>query len=193
MKFQLPELHFRKQAGNQADLEALLLKYRAKAKLALNPGYGEHPVAGVVNCDLHSSKADVVANITSLPIYADESVQLIEINHASEHLALSEVVPAIQEWWRLLCTGGILVITCPALDQIAHLWHKGPQSHDCYILKMLFGFQKHPGIFHKSCFSGRLLAALLTANGFYSKLTFSPFPKRRTPWLLVGAEKKDGR
>ena len=79
MKIQPPRLHFRKQAGIRADLETLLLKYCAKAKLALNPGYGEHPVAGVVNCDLHCSKASIVANISPLSMYADESVQLTKL------------------------------------------------------------------------------------------------------------------
>jgi SAM-dependent methyltransferase len=180
-----PRTWLRSVSSIQADIGEIVRALRRDADLALKLGCGDHPIPGVVNCDLHSDKADVAANIASLPQFADGSVSLIETHHAIEHLSLNEVRPALAEWHRLLRPGGHLVITCPDLDAIAKTWLAGRTGFESYSMKMIYGSQEHAGMYHRSGYNGRILSGLLQSSGFAVIFTFTPYPSRPTPSLLV--------
>ncbi len=191
MPISFPATATRSVSDAQSDINQLLDSLRKQSHISLNLGCGDHPIAGVLNYDLHSPHADVRADIVDLE-YADGSVAFIETHHMIEHLSIHEVRPALAEWSRVLEPGGHLAITCPDMEQVIELWKDSSKTLDSYEMKMLFGSQEHPGMYHKCGFCATSLSSLLNTSGFITKFMYSPYPDRTTPSLLVIAERQRG-
>jgi methyltransferase family protein len=82
--------------------------------LRLNLGCGNDIVSGFVNHDLvrHCPAVDVVHDLRSLPWpWADDSAEVIRLLDVIEHLP--EVVPVVDECWRILRASGVLHLRVP--------------------------------------------------------------------------------
>jgi len=180
---------WRRRSAVTRDIERILGDLRRGSKVALNLGCGDAPIPNIINCDLYSPLADVVADLCELSVFEDGSADCIESHHAIEHLPLADVPRAIAEWHRVLKPGGALVLTCPDLDAVTRLWLKSDRSLDSYEARMLFGSQEHQGMFHKSGYSSTTMRRLLSTCGFRVCWNHSPYPSRRTPSLLTVAQK----
>jgi len=84
----------------------------------LNLGCGVRPMAGAINHDRikHSAWVDVAHNLDVLPWpWADEQFERIVALDVMEHLHC-EVQQWLDECWRMLKPGGLLVLRLPAWD-----------------------------------------------------------------------------
>lgn len=165
---------------------------REAASVALHLGCGHNPIAGVINCDLHSELADRKIDALDLSAFGDGSVDLVEHHHLLEHLSILEAETGLDEWWRVLRPGGHLVITCPDLDAVARLWLQA--DHDTRwssVIHFVYGSQEHPGMFHRSGYDSRRLAELLGRHRFDVIFRYAPFPERATPSMLMVGRKAD--
>jgi predicted SAM-dependent methyltransferase len=180
-----------------ADIDKLLLELRKNISKGLHLGCGSSKLPGLINCDLFNPDADSKVDCTNLSIFEDKSIDLIESHHMIEHFSFGETERALTEWHRVLRPRGLLVITCPDISRICRRWLKystlyqlfpRPEKMD-YMIKMLFGSQEHDGMFHKNAFDARRMSRLLSKHGFKVEFTYTPYPRRTTPSLLVIARK----
>jgi len=192
-----PRTFFRFRKYVNADIDKLLAEFRNSITKGLHLGAGSSKLPGLLNCDLFNPEADLKVDATNLDIFDDESVDLIESHHMIEHLSFAETERALSEWRRVLRPGGLLVITCPDILKICLQWFKYsslyplfpcPEKID-YMAKTLVGSQEREGEFHKNAFDIRRMSRLLSKYGFNIEFTFSPYPLRPTPSMLVIARK----
>lgn len=85
----------------------------------LNLGCGDKILDGYVNVDVASSRGgrqpDVVCDIRNLSVFEDESTDRVMAIHVIEHFWRWEVEGLLQEWMRVLRSGGELILECPNL------------------------------------------------------------------------------
>jgi len=92
-------------------------------------------------------KPDIVASITDLRVVPSTSVDAVWSSHSLEHLYAHEVPLALQEFRRVLKTGGFALIAVPDLQQVAQLIAADKLDEPAYIspsgpvapLDMLYG------------------------------------------------------
>ncbi len=103
----------------------------------------------------------------SLPFHADNSVDLIYSSHMIEYLDRTEIVPLLQDWYRVLKPGGILRLAVPDWQKLIFIYsHKGGRLKD--ILGPLYGRMNVDGqnIYHKTVYDYEDLFDLLKSVGF---------------------------
>ena len=174
-----------------------LLALRRSAATGLHLGAGSSRIEGLINCDLFDPAADRKIDATDLGDVKTGSVDLIEHHHMIEHLSFEQFDQAMKEWNRILRKGGYLVFTCPDIRRVClrYLaisgmpWIRKRDEHLDYAIKMLVGSQEHEGMFHKNHFDAKRIRRILPGYGFSVDFTFSRYPNRRTPSLLVVAHK----
>lgn len=91
----------------------------ALTAIRLNLGCGAARRDGFVNVDLRPEVADVVADVRSLSLWADESVDEIHADDVLEHFPAAQTQAILREWRRVLVPGGTLTIRCPNLHALA--------------------------------------------------------------------------
>lgn len=80
--------------------------------LRLNLGCGPEHLKGWVNIDSNpEERPDLVADVTDLSMFADDSVDEIYASHILEHIDVR--VPALAEWARVLRPGGVITVVVP--------------------------------------------------------------------------------
>jgi predicted SAM-dependent methyltransferase len=141
-----------------------------------------------VNCDAFHPAADRAIGAMKLEGFADDSVDYIETHHMIEHLSFAEADEALREWARAMKPSGMLVITCPDFEALITRWKRSSrQDNWAGTIKMFYGSQEHPGMFHRSGYDRRSLEQLLETRGFDPIFSYSPYPRRPTPSLcLIG-------
>lgn len=192
-----PQTKFRLQRRVKADIERFLSNLRSNSRLGLHLGSGGSKLQGLINCDLFDPRADLAVDATNLSSFDDNSVDLIESHHMIEHLSFVDTESALGEWQRVLCPGGLIILTFPDISAISIQWlfysliypfFPKPDKLD-YIVKMFVGSQEHKGMFHNNAFDLKRMDRILTEFGFSIDFTYFPYPKRPTPSRLVIARK----
>ena len=90
-------------------------KMSQKEQKILNIGCGKRPIDGAVNHDRrkHADHVDVAHDLNLLPWpWGDESFDLIAARAVLEHLQI-DLIDSVNECWRILRHGGILVLKLP--------------------------------------------------------------------------------
>jgi predicted SAM-dependent methyltransferase len=103
-------------------------------------------------------------DIQRLP-FEDESADLIYASHVLEYFDREEVVDALNEWKRVLKTGGILRIAVPDFGALANLYTNGEVNLD-QVLGPLYGKMGDPPIYHKTVYDFNSIDMLLSGVGF---------------------------
>ena len=134
-------------------------------KLKLNLGSGIVYRPGYVNIDKYDgSLADLVCDVSELPFDAG-SVDSIDAIQLIEHFDYVHCVYVVSEWFRLLKSGGVLVIETPDLYESFKKLKKENTEKQKVTLQWLYGIDSC-GMQHKVVFPFELLRALLEETGF---------------------------
>jgi hypothetical protein len=125
----------------------------------LNIGGGEIEIQGYTNIDRKNGK-----EAHPLPDYADSTVDEIYASHVLEHFGREQLIPVLQEWFRVLKPGGRIRIAVPDLGYICRAYVEEQQNVD--VLGYLVGGQTHADDFHKNMFDEYGLRCALALAGF---------------------------
>jgi predicted SAM-dependent methyltransferase len=177
--------------GKSPEFEQLREKARAMipadGNLRLHLGCGKVRLEGFVNIDRRATSAtDLECDILQLP-FDDNAVVRIETYHVIEHLGRHEAVRAVREWYRVLKSGGILVIECPDFDAACREYLDGSQDR----IDNIFGLQRFEGDSHRFGYNFERLRRLLAECGFQSIVQQQPtdYHREQEPCLRAEATK----
>jgi predicted SAM-dependent methyltransferase len=91
----------------------------------LHLGCGKRFIPGFVHIDLADyPHIDFKSSISALPMFADNSVDLIYCCHAFEYFDRIEGLAVLKEWHRVLKRGGILRLAVPDFEAMAEIYLK---------------------------------------------------------------------
>lgn len=141
--------------------------------MKLNLGCGNKILEGWTNVDLNP-KADVVHDIRSLPMFEDNSADVILASHVIEHFFYWEVPAILAEWFRILKPGGLMYIECPDIKKCAAMMLHGDFKDRMHI----WGFYgdpryEDPLMTHKWGYCEESLREELTKTGL-TEITKAP-------------------
>ena len=129
-------------------------------------GGGSPPLEGFTHIDIRNLPGvDIVHDITNLPMFEDDSVDEIRVSHAIEHISPDKIIKALQEWYRILKSEGLLRIYCPDAYKLAQDYVSG--KIDCEKFSyQLFGAQEYEENLHRLAIDGERLGKMVTEAGF---------------------------
>ena len=146
-------------------------------------------LGGGSNPELHPNvdfrpmeNVDIVANLEDpLPLPTNE-YDLVLAKFLIEHLSWRKVKGFVSEVYRILQTGGKVIIVTANLKEQARLIAT-KQVWDGTESNLIFGGQDHEGNYHKCGFSPEYLERLFREAGF-SKVVTYPLPRCSTDLVL---------
>jgi len=113
---------------------------------------------------------DHIGNAADLTRFADGSFAEVYASHVLEHFDYQEaLVAALREWHRVLVPGGVLRLSVPDLDILAHLLlqrHKLDLKQRFGVMRMIFGGHRDAHDYHLAGLNQDFLARFLAEAGF---------------------------
>lgn len=149
-------------------------KSRKNKKVELYLGSGKRHIPGFVHVDLDDHPhLDHTHDIADLPMFSDNSADLIYTSHSFEYFDRQEGERVLKEWYRVLKPGGVLRIAVPDFEAIVRVYlkYKKDLEHKG-ILGPLFGRMsiqekgKNKIIYHKTVYNFKSLKKMLQSAGF---------------------------
>jgi len=139
-----------------------------------------------------SVSPDLVGSMTDMGSVGDGEVDAIFSSHNIEHLYPHEVLVVLQEFLRVLRSGGFAIITCPDLKSISALIVEDKLTDSAYTspggeiapIDVLYGWRKSLAkgnlyMAHRCGFTEKVLRSELKLAGFKSVATaargYAPF------------------
>lgn len=134
--------------------------------MRLHVGCGDKYWPGFTNIDKYSSRADGQSDCMALD-YADGTASEIHAIHLLEHFPRLSADKALQEWYRVLKAGGLLVLELPSLDKMVRLITAGEENIRLTLMG-LYGdpWETKPGMEHKWAWSMKEIEQALDQAGF---------------------------
>jgi predicted SAM-dependent methyltransferase len=134
--------------------------------LRLNIGSGQRkfgPDGNWTNIDINYKwTPDVIADGAWMPMFADNSADVIVLHHILEHYGCGEGMPVIQECHRILAPSGSLLVFVPDMWALAGAWREGRLSDQLYFTNVFGAYMSDEADRHKFGF---------TKNSLYSALS----------------------
>lgn len=129
----------------------------------INLGSGQKPFEKPwVNIDINPHwNPDIVADGAHLPMFEDNSVDVIVSQHCIEHVGLGEFDATIRESHRILRPGGSLIITTPDLYELCQAWMNGKINDYIFCVNLYGAYMGHPADNHRWLYTGKTLAHAL--------------------------------
>lgn len=131
----------------------------------LHLGCGDINVPGFINIDKRPfSHVHYLSGVEKLPFIRNNTIDLIYISHCLEHIPHGKIENVLNEYNRVLKSGGILRISVPNFHILSDIYNETEDLNN--ILHPLFGSQEHKYNFHFSTFDYKSLESLLIKNNF---------------------------
>jgi predicted SAM-dependent methyltransferase len=149
---------------------------KLKRGVRLNLGSGQRPFKGWINVDSQEKwMPDIVADIRSMPMFADNSAEIIVLWHVIEHFGCGEADPIIKECYRILQAGGRLIVATPDLGKLARAftrkWSEYPLiSEQIYVTNLYGAYMGDEADRHKWGWSQRGLLEYIANFGPWSRM-----------------------
>lgn len=133
--------------------------------MKLHLGCGKRFIPGYKHVDvIHYDHIDYLCSVDHLPVFADNSVDVIYTCHVLEHFNRMRVPQVLSEWYRVLKPGGVLRVSVPDFAALAELYR---QTEDLsLVLGPLFGRQDYLYNIHYMTFDFTTLRAALETARF---------------------------
>ena len=113
---------------------------------------------------------DHVGDARDLARFADGTFAEVYASHVLEHFDYVDELPrALAEWHRVLVPGGVLRLSVPDIDILAHLLlqrHLLDVNQRFQVMRMMFGGHTHAHDHHRVGLNQDFLAAFLDRAGF---------------------------
>ncbi len=133
--------------------------------MKINIGCGKKYDPRHVNVDLYESLvADQLMSAINLT-FEDNTGDEIKAIQIIEHLSFFESIYALSEFYRILKSGGVLIIETPDLKRACESYINSTNEQKKEVLGWLYGIP-HKGLQHKLCYPPFLLTELLENVGF---------------------------
>ena len=142
--------------------------------LKINCGSGQRPFKPpFINVDVNPKwNPDFVADGANMPMFANDSADLIVSHHVAEHAGCGDSAPMFNECRRVLTPGGSLIVCVPDMRALAEAWIAGRLTTQIYLTNVY-------GAFLDSDVSTSILPAnissVLTLSGIVLTIIF-PLP-----------------
>lgn len=132
-------------------------------------GCGEKFLPGYTHVDLADfDHIDFKHDIKSLPMFENESIDVIYSSHTFEYFDREEAIKALNAWRRVLKSGGILRLAVPNFEALIDVYLQTNEIER--VIGPLYGRWKIPGsnkiVYHKTVYDFKSLSNLLESNGF---------------------------
>ncbi len=115
---------------------------------------------------------DHVGNAIDLSQFADGTFAEVYASHVLEHFDYKDaLVAALRDWHRVLAPGGVLRLSVPDIDVLAHLLlqrHKLDVNQRFQVMRMMFGGHVDAHDYHLVGLNQEFLAGFLNAAGFHT-------------------------
>lgn len=133
--------------------------------LRLHLGCGKRHLPGFVHVDaVEYEHVDYVHVVERLPMFEDNSADLIYVCHVLEHFKRGEVGAVLQEWHRVLRPGGTLRTAVPDWEKLVLVYQ---QTHSLdLVIGPVFGRQDYLYNVHYNVFDFETLKRELEGVGF---------------------------
>ena len=137
--------------------------------MKLHLGCGKRFIPGFVHVDLADfPHIDHRHDMSTLPMFEDDSADLIYSSHTIEYFDREEVIKVLTEWRRVLKNGGILRIAVPDFSALVEIYNKYKKLD--LILGPLYGKMGVQGdtkqIYHRTVYDFPSLKKVLQEAGF---------------------------
>lgn len=144
----------------------------------LGCGTINHP--SFVNVDMiPRAHVHYLSPIDDLPMFADQTVDLIYACHCIEHLSYRAMTDVFGEWKRILKIGGRVRISVPDFDLLLKIYEENGRDIT-RIQAPLLGGQGYAYNHHYSVFNEKYLTALLLQFGFVDVRRWEPGSSKLT-------------
>ena len=141
--------------------------------LQLHLGCGKRYIPGFVHVDLDDfPHIDYRSGIERLPMFADETADLIYCCHAFQYFDRVEAPAVLGEWKRVLTPGGVLRLAVPDFEALLPVYRTTGDLHQ--ILGPLYGrivvrtAEGTAVLYHRTAYDYPSLERLLREAGFRS-------------------------
>lgn len=134
---------------------------------------------------------DIIASITDMRMVATKEFDAIWSSHNLEHLESADVPSALREFYRVLKSGGFVLITLPDLQKVAELVVQDKLDEPAYVspagpiapIDMIFGHR--PSIAHGNSFMAhRTGFTATTLRNAFMREGFEPVKVQREGFEL---------
>lgn len=140
--------------------------------MKLHLGCGKRYIPGFIHVDLvNLPHIDYKHNVEELPMFEDNSAELIYASHVFEYFDRQQAIAVLNEWRRVLKNGGILHLAVPDFLALVKVYEKTQDLNN--ILGPLYGrmtVEKKDAApqvtYHKTVYDFDSLKKLLEENGF---------------------------
>ena len=132
---------------------------------------GAHACGGWEVFDVReAAHVDHVGDAKDLARFADGTFAEVYASHVLEHFDYADELPRVlAEWFRVLAPGGVLRLSVPDIDILAHLLlqrHALDVNQRFQVMRMMFGGQTHAHDHHRVGLNQEFMAAYLARAGF---------------------------
>ena len=154
--------------------------------IKLHLGCGDYWFDGYVNIDINIyGGTDMLWDIRKGLPFQPEVVEIIEAYEVLEHFNRDEAFDLLEDWKRVLISGGKVKISVPDFDGLVEKYPEDKEE----VIKMVYGFTDHPN--HKEGYTQDKLKVLFEQHGYKNVVvTKGSMPERpNEPQLFLEAEK----
>ncbi len=117
--------------------------------MKLNLACGSNKIEGYLNCDIEKScNPDRFLDFSKPLPLEDNSVEVILLFHAIEHVQKQIHVGILSEFHRVLASNGKLIISYPEFSKIAKNWLENARGMREFWEHTIYGLQRYPNDFH---------------------------------------------
>ena len=161
--------------------------------MKLHLGCGKRYIPGFVHVDLDDfPHIDYPHNVRSLPMFEDNTANLIYACHVIEYFDRIEVLDVLREWHRVLKPGGVLRLAVPDFAALVEVYRKYgdlPLIHGpLYGRMMIHTDRGECTIYHRTVYDGMTGGRRSTITMMITRKPISPMDKENGLLISLNVE-----